>query len=289
MHLVGERQVAVRIVEERGQDDPVAVVGDQLVDHEVGGCNAGAGGDRGNRVVGRRFVVDVAVLDCPELVEPVEHEHRVQLAALGRRRGEPCAQLRVGERRGTLGERESRDRCIRRMEREGVEAALEAHQEPDDPTGDLGDDRQTFGVGLVEQREHLAPQIGRVVGLIEVDADGAAGAAGEFLHPGPLVARDECVVGGELEHAVAGTSESVGDAEQLVAGGVCPRHELARLRLVDRGARRWRSRALRRAARVRRCRPSRRCRRRWRPRSLRHGRPSRSRAPARGRPGRRCR
>ena len=122
------------------------------------------------------------------------------------------------------------------MERERVEAALEAHQQADDPTGDLGDDRQPFGVGLIEQREHLAPQIGRVVGLIEVDADGATGAAGEFLHPRPLVARDECVVGSELEHAVAGTGECVGDAEQLVAGGVCARHELTRLRLVDRGA-----------------------------------------------------
>ena len=122
------------------------------------------------------------------------------------------------------------------MERERVEAALETHQQADDPTGDLGHDRQTFGVGLVEQREHFAPQIGRVVGLIEVDADGATGAAGEFLHPGPLVARDECVIGRELEHAVAGTSECVGNAEQLVAGGVGAGHELARLRLVDRGA-----------------------------------------------------
>ena len=35
------------------------------------------------RLIGRRLVVDVAVLDRPEPVETVEHEHLVQIAALG--------------------------------------------------------------------------------------------------------------------------------------------------------------------------------------------------------------
>ena len=122
------------------------------------------------------------------------------------------------------------------MERKRVEAAFEAHQQTDHSPGDLGHDRDAFIAGLVEQRQHVLPQIRRVVGLVEVDADGATRSPGEFLHPWPLVDREMGVVGGELEHAVARPGQGVGNAEQLVAFGMGAGHQFTRLRAVDRRA-----------------------------------------------------
>ena len=81
------------------------------------------------------------------------------------------------------------------METQRVETAFEAHQQPDHPAGDLCDDRDPFVVRLVEQREHVLPEVGCIVGLVQVDADRAARTAGEFFHPRPLVDREVGVVG----------------------------------------------------------------------------------------------
>ena len=53
-------------------------------------------------------------------------------------------------------------------------------------------------------------------GWFRLTLTGAPGAAGQRLHPRPLVHRDAGVVGGELEHAVPGPGERVADGEQLV-------------------------------------------------------------------------
>jgi len=59
----------------------------------------------------------------------------------------------IAQRGRTLGQREIGDRCVRRVEREGIEASLEAHQQADDPPCDLGDDRQSLGPCIVEEMD----------------------------------------------------------------------------------------------------------------------------------------
>ena len=141
----------------------------------------------------------------------------------------------------------------------------------------------------VEQAQHLAPHLGVLVGLVEVHAHGATGAASQVGHPRPLVHRDAGVVGRELEHAVAGPRERVADGEQLVGRRVGAGHELAVLGAVERGAaggepeRAGAQRLLDQLGHARRR------HRPWPARWRRPARPSRRRAAGRGRSGRRRR
>ena len=185
---------------------PLTVRG-QLIDHQVGRPNAGALGDRCERLVGGRFVVDVAVFDGPEPVEAVEHEHLVQVATLGGRRGEHVAQGRIGQRRRSLRQWERSDGFVGGVEPERIEAALEAHEQSDDSAGHLGNDRDPFVVRFIEQRQHVFPEIGSVVRLVQIDADRASGSSSQLLHPRPLLDRKVRMVGCELENPVANLAE----------------------------------------------------------------------------------
>jgi hypothetical protein len=89
-------------------------------------------------------------------------------------------------------------------------------------------------MGVVEQLQHLAPHLGRTVGLVEVDADGLAGVGRQLAHPWPFVDRHARVIGSELEHAVTHPADGRADAQQLARIGVRPGHELAVLRAVQR-------------------------------------------------------
>ena len=93
-------------------------------------------------------------------------------------------------------------------------------------------------MGLVEQSQHLAPHFRRLVGLVEVDADGLPGECRDLAHPWPLLHRHERVVGCEAEHAATDPCDGSGDAQQLVLVGCGAGHQLAIFRLVDGRARR---------------------------------------------------
>ena len=123
----------------------MAVVGDQLVDDQLHRTDARPSGARTDRVDSVGLVVDVAVGDGPPRIELVEHDLAEQPAVVGLRRPTPRA-ARESRSAATCSASGRRgDRRIRRMERERVEAALQAHQEPDDPPGHLGDDRDALG------------------------------------------------------------------------------------------------------------------------------------------------
>ncbi len=236
VRLVGEVEVAVRVVEERREDHPVPVVGEQLVDHQADRILTGAPGDGADRGVGVGLVVDVAVGHRPPLVELVEHDLAEQSAVVRLDLQRP-AQVRRTERGHLFLEGPVGVRPERRVEGERVEASLETHQQAHHPPGHLGDDRDAVGGRFVEQAQHVTPEVGRTVGLVEIDAHGASRAAGQLAHPRPFAGRHVDVVRRELEHAVAGAAQRVGDPVQLVGRRVRPRHELAGLRSVDRGAR----------------------------------------------------
>jgi hypothetical protein len=70
----------------------------------------------------------------------------------------------------------------------------------DGAAADLGDDRYVVGPRLVEQSEHLAPHIGVLVGLVEVDAHGDTCAFGHLNHPWPFIRGQNFVFGSELEN-----------------------------------------------------------------------------------------
>ena len=94
-----------------------------------------------------------------------------------------------------------------------MDAAVQAHEDPDGPAGDLSDDGQTFVVGDLEQVEHLAPHVRGVVGLVEVDADRLLRDGSEPAHPWPFVDRHAGVFRGELEHAVPGATDGQADPQ----------------------------------------------------------------------------
>ncbi len=237
LELVAERQVAVGVVEEREVQHPVAVVGEELVEDELHRRPAPGRCQRGDRVFGGRLVVDVAVGDRVHPREPLGDGFPVEVVARHLVDEAPLP-VRVPERNQALGHRQERDLVIRGMEHQRVQRAVEAHQDADRAAGRLGDDRYSLRSCLVQQREHVAPDVGAVVGLVEVDAHGSAGAPGQLAHPPPLLGRHGEVVGRELEHAVAGATEGVADAEQFVGGGGGAGDELAGLRAMDGCARR---------------------------------------------------
>ena len=205
MRVVGERQVAVGVVEERREQHAVAVVGQELVDdqlHRGPALALGPGGDGG---VGGGFVVDVAVGDRPVPVELGQHDLGEEVALAGRGLGDEAGPERRVAQRGDLRvDVEVGDLGPGRVEHQRVHAAAEAGQQADETAGDLGHDGQPLGAGLVEHRQHPSPQIGVAVGLVEVDRHRAAGAPGQLAHPRELLVGDQRVIGRELEDAVAG-------------------------------------------------------------------------------------
>ena len=207
------------------------------------------------------------------------------ISCTSRRRRSGSREGRQARRHGEVG-----DLRVRRVEQERVHAPVEAVEDADRPTGDLGHDVEALRVGLVEQAEHLAPHLGVLVGLVEVDAHGAARSASEVGHPRPLVDRHAGVVGRELEHAVTGAGASASPMASSSSGRrVGARHQLAVLRAVQRRAaggepqRAGAQRLLHELGHPEGVRA--RSRARWR----RPARPSRTPAAGRGRSGRRRR
>ena len=102
-HGLGERQVAVAVVEERRVEHPVAVGRDELVEHELHGWNAEPGGldlhARGR--IG--LVVDVRVVDAPDAAEVVEHDLLEEPAVVGNVVDDPSPTLGLGQRGQPLG------------------------------------------------------------------------------------------------------------------------------------------------------------------------------------------
>ena len=129
------------------------------------------------------------------------------------------------------------DLAVGGMEHQRVHAALEAVEDADAAACHLGHDGEAVGVRLVEEPQHLAPQVGCGVGLAEVDAHRVTGARRHLAHPRPFAHRHLGVLGSELEHAVPGVGDGIGDAQQFALVGGGARHQLAVLGAVERRTR----------------------------------------------------
>ena len=288
--LVGHREVAVAVVEERRVDHAVAVLGGELVEQDLHRGDAPLPGDGRDRGRGVGLVVDVGAVDGPHAPDLVEHHALEEAAVVGHLVHQPAAALRVGEGLEPLGHRQVGDLGVGGVEEQRVHAAVQAVEDADGAARHLGDDVEALAwSACVEQAEHRAPHLRVLVGLVEVHAHGATRPTGQGLHPRPLLHRHEGVVGCELEDAVPGTRA----AHRRWRGARRPRRSCpAPARRPWSGAAAcgsWRSRARRPAAPPRRARPWRGCRLRSRARWPRPGRPSRRRGAGRGRSARRRR
>ena len=150
----------------------------------------------------------------------------------------------LGQRGEPRRHREVGDLGVGRVEQQRVHAAVEAVEDADRAAGHLGDDVEPVArAASSSRREHLAPHLGVLVGLVEVHAHGAARPPGQVGHPRPLVDRHPGVVGRELEHAVAGARAA---RRRWRAARRAPRRCPARARRPSSGAAAcgwWRSRA----------------------------------------------
>jgi len=72
--LVLERQVAIRVVEERREDHPVAAVSAKLINNQVDWVGVSPLGLRGDRLFTRGLIVDVAIVDGPPAIGFIEDD-----------------------------------------------------------------------------------------------------------------------------------------------------------------------------------------------------------------------
>ena len=115
-----------------------------------------------------------------------------------------------------------------------MEGAFQTHENTNGASGNLRDDVETIGMCLIKLCEHLLPNIGCFVGLVEVHADGDVGVAlRHFAHPGPFVCWQPHMLGGELENATAVLVHCCGDGEEFVFFGGGAGNKLAALAAVN--------------------------------------------------------
>ena len=113
-----------------------------------------------------------------------------------------------------------------------MHTAVQAVQNPDRAPCYLGIEGYLVTCGLIEERKHIAPQIGGFVWLIEVDTHGLAGEGGELAHPGPLVGDQSLMLGSELKDPMPGAANRPANAHQLVGARMGTGNEFAALALV---------------------------------------------------------
>ncbi len=164
----------------------------------------------------------------PATIAVLHGRPRVGLGCL---REDPSPRRGVLHRGDPLVEGQVLDGPVRRPVAQCVER-LEAEQEPERSTGDLGTDRDATGVDLADEVEHLAPLVGLEIVLEERERERPSRLLGEADHPVHLALRRREVLphharGCELEHAGSRGGERAAEREQLVLRGERARHRLA--------------------------------------------------------------
>ena len=162
-------------------------MGDELVEHELHRRHTGATGDGSDAVDGVGFVVDVRVVDRPMRPRPLSDRGLEEAAVVGHVLDDAPAPFGFGEGGESLCQRQCGDLLVRAVEEQRVDAALQAVQDPDAATGHLGRRSADHLVRFVQQAQHVAPHLGGLVGLVEVDADRLAGECRDLAHPRPLL------------------------------------------------------------------------------------------------------
>src|SRR5437016_7683471 len=100
------------------------------------------------------------------------------------------------------------------MTGEWMYGRLPAHEHAGGAARSLGEDGDVGARGLVDEREDLLPQLGRLVGLLEVEAHPHARLARRRVHPGELLIH-AAVIRRHLEDAAAALGETARESAQL--------------------------------------------------------------------------
>ncbi len=126
------------------------------------------------------------------------------------------------------------------MRDERMQRALQSHQHPGRPAGNLRHQVRAVRVVLAHALEHMAEAVGITVHLRHRERDRQAGLGRQLDHPlHRRVGADH--VRRHLEHAMPDVAHRAADPEQLGLAGESSRHEILVLRAMQHRARRGES------------------------------------------------
>ena len=215
IHRLHRFQVVVRVVDQAGEDEALAVIGNQHVVGDFFRSLAGAFSDRGNAVVARRRVVQrIAEMEHPRVADPAEQGPGVELGQVVGEDFRP--HIRIAHRGHALHQRQVGDPMIGPGPGKRVLAAGQAEQGADRTRRGDTANRQTVGGGLGGERQQVLPCLGPVVALVEGEHQRPTAGIHDPAHHSEFRCRIGGVpVGGHLDEPLPGVLQPHRDAHQL--------------------------------------------------------------------------
>ncbi len=239
-HFAHRRVVAVGVVDDREEQEPVEPL-DQVIIDDLLRAQIAARGNRRDALLRRRLVIGCGTGHDVHAVPAAHHvlPRLGQPGELGLRRllrEKLPAHLGVAHAVQPLLRQQRVQRDIARADREGVERAGDAHDQPDRAAGDLGGNLRPLRPRGVNTLHQPLPARGIPSAVGQEEPDRPAGFLRQPRHPGELgVFIDKIAV--HAEGAAAHRGHRLADAVKLSLLGEMTGDEVARIGFMRIGAR----------------------------------------------------